>query len=277
MPIIDSQVHCYLPNTPQRPWAHPHDSHRPHVTGDEMVMAMDTVGVDGAILVSTKGMYDYDPSYVVEVQRAFPGRFAIVRPADPNNPAVADAIAEWKSTPGSVAVRLMIKGVAGVDPNSSGINAVAREAARVGFPLNFQCAGSLDAAMQVIDRHPNTRFVIDHLGIRQPRKTADPWDELPKVLDLARRPNAAIKISGACSLSAQALPHEDIWEPLEKIFKAWGLQRCLWGSDWTRTYRYFPYINAVAPFLLTPRLSDSDRAMLMGGACAKAYGWSPTK
>jgi hypothetical protein len=28
-------------------------------------------------------------------------------------------------------------------------------------------------------------------------------------------------------------------------------------------------------FRLTDRLGDSDRAMLMGGACAKAYGWSP--
>jgi L-fuconolactonase len=24
-------------------------------------------------------------------------------------------------------------------------------------------------------------------------------------------------------------------------------------------------------------VSDSERAMLMGGACAKAYGWSPKK
>ena len=33
--------------------------------------------------------------------------------------------------------------------------------------------------------------------------------------------------------------------------------------------------QAVEPFLKTDRLSDSERAMLMGGACAKAYGWSP--
>ena len=25
------------------------------------------------------------------------------------------------------------------------------------------------------------------------------------------------------------------------------------------------------------RLSEGERAMLMGGACAKAYGWSPKK
>jgi len=37
------------------------------------------------------------------------------------------------------------------------------------------------------------------------------------------------------------------------------------------------YEQAVEPFRQTDRLSDSERAMLMGGACAKAYGWSPKK
>ena len=36
-----------------------------------------------------------------------------------------------------------------------------------------------------------------------------------------------------------------------------------------------PYEQAVEPFLKTDRLSDSERAMLMAGATAKAYGWSP--
>jgi hypothetical protein len=35
------------------------------------------------------------------------------------------------------------------------------------------------------------------------------------------------------------------------------------------------YEQAVEPFLKTDRLSDTERAMLMGGACAKAYGWAP--
>jgi L-fuconolactonase len=33
----------------------------------------------------------------------------------------------------------------------------------------------------------------------------------------------------------------------------------------------------VEPFRRTKRLSDSERAMLMGGACAKAYRWTPKK
>jgi predicted TIM-barrel fold metal-dependent hydrolase len=278
MLIIDCQVHPFLPNTPQRPWASPHDDGRPHVTADEMVMAMDAVGVDGAIAVSPRGMYSFDPSYAVQVQRAHPDRFAIVRPVDPNNPAVGESIAEWKRTAGAVAVRLMLGAHLGVDPNPAGADVIAKEAARHGFPVNFQCSGNLDTAMALIDRHPQTRFVIDHLGIRQPRQypaKPEAWADLPKVLALAQRPNAVIKVSGACTLSAQPYPHDDIWDNLQRVFDAWGLDRCLWGTDWTRTYPLFPYINGVDPFRLTQRLSESDRAKLMGETCARVYGWKP--
>jgi hypothetical protein len=44
MTIIDSQVHAYEANTPKRPW-HSVPNWPDHVTGDEMVAAMDKVGV----------------------------------------------------------------------------------------------------------------------------------------------------------------------------------------------------------------------------------------
>ena len=52
------------------------------------------------------------------------------------------------------------------------------------------------------------------------------------------------------------------------------------GACGARTGRAFAVVNyeqGVEPFLKTDRLSDTERAMLMGGACAKAYGWSPKK
>ena len=51
----------------------------------------------------------------------------------------------------------------------------------------------------------------------------------------------------------------------------------MWGTDWTRAVAFLTYREGVDAFRLTDRLSDSDRAMLMGGACAKAYSWSPKK
>src|SRR6478672_8719316 len=97
MTIIDSQVHVYEANTPKRPW-HSVPNWPAHVTGDEMVAAMDKVGVDGAIFISAFSMYQYDASYAVEVQQAHPDRFAIVKPVNPDDPAVADVIADWKKT-----------------------------------------------------------------------------------------------------------------------------------------------------------------------------------
>jgi predicted TIM-barrel fold metal-dependent hydrolase len=148
------------------------------------------------------------------------------------------------------------------------------------LPVNFLCWGKLDEGMKLIDRHPNTRFIIDHLGLLQPRvppAPPQPWADLPKVLELAKRPNAVIKVSGACTLSKQPYPFPDIWDPLARVFDAWGFERCLWGTDWTRAFAVVNYEQAVRPFVETKRLSDSERAMLMGGATAKAYGWSPKK
>jgi predicted TIM-barrel fold metal-dependent hydrolase len=76
-------------------------------------------------------------------------------------------------------------------------------------------------------------------------------------------------------LSQKPYPFPDIWDPLARVFDAWGFDRCLWGTDWTRAYAVVNYERAVEPFFKTDRLSDSERAMLMGGACAKAYRWSP--
>ena len=83
MIVIDSQVHAYEANTPKRPW-HSVPNWPDHVTGDEMAAAMDKVGVDGAIFISAFSLYRYDASYAVEVQRAHPDRFAIVKPVDPD-------------------------------------------------------------------------------------------------------------------------------------------------------------------------------------------------
>src|ERR1700726_145336 len=92
------------------------------VTGDEMVAAMDKVGVDGAIFVSPFSMYRYDASYAVEVQKAHPGRFALVKPVDPDDPDVADVVADWKDTPGAVGIRIMLPKEAGPEPNDPGLD-----------------------------------------------------------------------------------------------------------------------------------------------------------
>ena len=121
MAVIDVQVHAYERNHPGRPWAG--QLHGPKsATGEEMVAAMDEVGVDAAIIVSTFNLYRYDASYALEVYAKYLERFRVVKPIDPANPAVDDVLAEWAKTTGAVGVRLMLREEQISDPTDPRLN-----------------------------------------------------------------------------------------------------------------------------------------------------------
>jgi L-fuconolactonase len=277
-PTIDSQVHAYERNHPERPWRNflrgPAE-----VTGDDMVAAMDAVGVDGALLVSPFTLYRYDASYALEVYAKHPGRFGLIKPFNPRSEAVAEEIAEWARTPGVVGARLMLTPRSG-DADDPGLNRILAACATAGIPLNVMCWGHLALVRELARRHPNTQVVIDHVGLSQPFAPPvppDPFAELPTVVSLAACDNVAIKISGACTLSHQPFPYPDIWEPLGQIFQAFGFDRCLWGTDWTRAVDLLTYEQGVEAFRVTDQLSEAERAALMGGSLVKIYNWSPNR
>ena len=278
MTTIDSQVHAYERNHAGRPWLA--TLHGPaEVTGDQMVAAMDAVGVDGALLVSPFAMYGFDASYALEVHAAHPRRFGVIKPVDPTDAKVAETIAQWAATPGTVGVRIMLNRAA-PDPADPGINRVLTAAAQHGLPVNLLAWGRLEQAKGLAARHPNTMVVIDHLGLQQPFEPpvpAQPFADLPKLLALASHDNVTVKISGACTLSHEPFPYKDLWDPLFRIFDAFGFDRCLWGTDWTRAVALLTYRQGVEAFRLTDRLSESDRAALMGGTLTRVYDWSPAK
>lgn len=279
MLTIDAQVHAYERNHPGRPWVgflHGPDE----VTGDDMVAAMDAVGVDGALLVSPYSMYRYDASYALQVYAKYPGRFGLIKPVDPTDPTVTETIAEWAATKGTVAIRIMMRDNVSTDPADAGLNRVLAAAARHSLPVNLLCSGRLEQAGELATRNPDTRLVIDHLGLQQPFEPpapAAPWAGLPEVLALAPHKNISVKISGACTLSHEPFPYKDIWDPLARMFDAFGFDRCMWGTDWTRAVGILTYQQGVEAFRVTDRLSDSERSALMGETLKRVYGWSPAK
>ncbi len=277
MLTIDAQVHAYERDHPGRPWAAALAG-PPEVTGDDMVRAMDAVGVDGALLISVFTMYRFDAAYAVGVHAAHPGRFALIKPVDPADPGVAEAIADWAAMDGTVAVRIMLNREVSGEPDDPGIKRILDAARRHSLPVNLLAWGRLDQAAGLAANNPETMLVIDHLGLEQPfhpPAPPEPFAELPKVLELAQYDNVAVKITGACTLSHQPYPYADIWDPLARMFDAFGFDRCIWGTDWTRAVNLLTYEQGVAPFRLTDRLSDGDRADLMGGTLQRIYDWAP--
>src|SRR5260370_15851649 len=165
-------------------------------------------------------------------------------------------------------------------PADPGLTGALAAAARHPLPVNLMCWGRLEQAGQLAARNPDTMLVIDHLGLQQPfapPAPAQPFADLPKVLALAAHDNVTIKISGACTLSHEPFPYSDIWDPLGRIFDAFGFNRCMWGTDWTRAVALLTYQQGVEAFRVTAPLSASDPPALMGETLTRLYNWSPSK
>ena len=274
--IIDSQVHAYEANNPSRPWQGFLQGPA-QATGDDMVKAMGEVGVDGALLVSPFSLYDYDASYALEVHRAHPDKFGLIKPFDVKSETIREDLLEWASIPSVVGARLMLSN-SGIQGIETGIREMFSAASDVDIPVNVYCSGNLSAFKELAKTYPNTQLVIDHLGLEQPfipPPPEDPFSDIGQVIEFSKFDNVAIKISGACTLSHRPFPYDDIWEPLERIFKAFGFERCMWGTDWTRAVELLTYEQGVESFRLTDSISDNERNMLMGGALSKIYNWQP--
>ncbi len=281
MLTIDSQVHAYERDRPERPWAGTLVGPA-EVSGDDMVAAMDAVGVDGALLVSPFSMYRYDASYALEVHARHPGRFGLIKPFDPNASDVGEEVVRWAGTPGVVGARIMLSdrfADGGLSADHPGLNQILAAGSASGIPINVLCWRKLDLVAELARRHPATELVIDHLGLAQPFQPPppeQPFADLPDVIALAQFDNVAIKVSGACTLSHAPFPYDDIWEPLGQIFRAFGFERCIWGTDWTRAVELLTYEQGVEAFRVTDQLTESERAALMGGSLARLYSWTPS-
>ena len=174
----------------------------------------------------------------------------------------------------------MMVGSVPKDPADPGLNRVLAAAADHGLPVNLLCWGRLDVVAGLAANNPNTRLVIDHVGLQQPFAPPapdQPFGDLPAVLSLAQYNNVVIKVTGACTLSQQGYPYADLWSPLGQIFEAYGFDRCLWGTDWTRAVELLTYEQGVEPFRLTDALAENERNALMGGTTAAIYNWMPNR
>ncbi len=277
-PVIDAQVHAYERDRPERPWIgflHGPDE----ATGDQMVAAMDQVGVDGALLVSPYSMYRYDASYALEVFEKHPTRFGLIKPFDPQAEDVIEQVIDWAKLDGTVGARIMLPDPFALEADDPGLNRILDAGRQADIPVNVLCWGNAPLLGRLAERNPDTQIVLDHLGLRQPFEPPppeNPFGDLPRVLSLADYDNVTIKITGACTLSHEPYPYPDIWGPLQRIFDAFGIDRCLWGTDWTRAVNLLTYAEGVDAFRHASVLSGTERNALMGGNIARIYRWQPS-
>ena len=147
-----------------------------------------------------------------------------------------------------------------------------------GLALCIYAPETPEGLHRVAEAYPDLQIVLDHMCLKQqPPYTlaADPFEMLPKVLELARHPNIAGKLSGMATMSAEAYPFADVWPAIHRIVEAFGPQRLMWGTDTTRTS--LPYRQELEFFSASNELIPADKAMILGGALEKIFKWAPRR
>ena len=96
-------------------------------------------------------------------------------------------------------------------------------------------ARELPAAVETVQRHPEVKFVLDHVAKRPPDDAA--WAE--GVAALAEQPNVSCKLSGLFTETDPA-------GTVERALRWFGPDRCMFGSDWPVSTLVADYGDAIA-------------------------------
>ncbi|MGP6170055.1 amidohydrolase family protein [Microbacterium sp. A196] len=273
MPVIDAQVHCFEANTPARPWTGP-GAGLPHATAQTNVDLMDENGVDSAVLVSPSLNYGTDATYAFEAAEAHPGRFAVIVPIDLARQHPEDLLDEISDRKYVAGLRHMLwTPEQRAALNSLRLDALWRGMVRAGLPLCVATRGETAEIAELAGRFPELTIVIDHLGLPSsptPPAPENPFTLLGTILQLAPLPNIAVKITGMPALSHERYPFADLHDAMHRTVDAFGAERVMWGTDWTRVHEFADYAAGVQ-WMLESGLDADELRLVRGESAARIF------
>ena len=274
MLIIDSQIHLWSPDVATRPWppARTRDAHGPALSAEQVLRVMDDAGVTRAVLVPPSWIGD-DNTDCIEAARRWPDRFAVMGRFDPMASGAHAALERWREQPGMLGVRLTFH-----HPRWSAWLADGSldwfwdDAERHHLPLMLFVPGQLRAIALIAARHPSLRIILDHLARPIDRRNDEAFADLDDLLALARHDNVAVKASALPCSSTEPYPFPGLERHIRRVYEAFGAQRMLWGTDYSRLP--VPYREALRHITQgLGFLSAEDREWILGLAAARWIDW----
>jgi L-fuconolactonase len=239
---------------------------------DDLARELSAAGVDAAVAVQARQTED-ETRWLLSIAAERPSLIAGVVgwvPLAAND--VGRRLDSYAADPKLIGVRHVVQGepdgfLARADFNR-GIATLPR------FDLAYDLlvvARQLPEAIAFVDRHPDVRFVVDHLAKPDnDRGTLEPWRT--HLTDLARRPNVWCKLSGG-------ITEADLdWTPgrlrpyFDAALDAFGPRRLMFGSNWpvcAAAGGYAKWIGAIRAW--AQPLSDDERGRLFRGTAIDAY------
>lgn len=194
-----------------------------------------------------------------------------------SEPTVEEVLAAYAPRPKMKAVRHVLQGE---DPSYMLSNEFNRGVAALRkHDLAYDILiyeRQLPQAIELVDRHPEQRFVLDHIAKPRIREgLIEPWRT--GIRELARRPHVWCKLSGMVTeADYRAWTEAQLRPYVEVVLEAFGPRRLMFGSDWPVCLvacEYERWSRIVRDFVSA--LSDEEQRLVLGEAAAEAYGLSP--
>src|ERR1700730_1708286 len=194
MQIIDSQVHVWPPNRPDRPLGQS-GLHRTPYSYQELLTGMDRAGVDRTILVPPS--FDKDRNdYVIEAVRKHPDRFGIMGRVSLKDGGGRSLLSRWKEQPGMLGVRLTFHRDAHRPWITDGTSDwFWGEAEENQIPVMVYAPERLAAVAEIAAGYPRLRIIVDRLGFARESMDEKAVAGADRVIALARHPNIYVKVS----------------------------------------------------------------------------------
>lgn len=275
MLIVDSQVHIWAPQTPEKPWATGDAAtpHRPEPLGhEELSREMDVAGVYRTIVVPPTWEADRNDTSL-EAARLYPDRFAVMGRLPLDQPSSRQRIATWKSQPGMLGIRVSFRfgrSQSWLDDGTADWFWDAAE--QYDLPVMVFAPQAVPKVGEIAARHPRLRLIIDHLGLStelRGKRLAPAIDALVKLAPLG---NVAVKASALPCYVTESYPFPSLHPHIRRVVEAFGPGRVFWGTD--LSHLPCPYREAVTLFTEElDFLSSADKEWIMGRAISEWLKW----
>lgn len=276
MLIIDSQVHIWRAETPDRPWFSP-AAHLPNPFGyQDLLRLMKDAGVGRAVLVPP-GWEGGRSDFALEAAAKYPDRFIVMGRIAVEKPEQAALLPRWKEQAGMVGIRLAFQKKHAQGWLSDGTaDWFWPEAERFDIPLMVFAPGQHDRLHEIARAHPRLRIIVDHMGLNR-EKDAPAAAAIERLIPLADCPNVAVKVTSVPFYSTEPYPYRNLHDALRRLIAAFGPERAFWGTDITRIWSLCTYKQCVMLFTeALDFLTADDLEWVMGRGIAKRLRWPVT-
>jgi predicted TIM-barrel fold metal-dependent hydrolase len=268
---VDSHAHVYdLQRYPFHASSGFHLQPNEVGTAEQFAAVLDAHGFTHGLLVNPLGGYGTDNRCLLDVLQRFAGRFKGVAVIAHDTP---EAEFDRMHTAGIVGLRFNLSFDTSPALDAPGAARTLQFARERGWfaQVHYHHGEKFVAALPAL-RASGMPIVVDHCGRPEARAGLDQVG-FRELLQLGREGNAWVKLSGAFRFGGP-FPYEAADPYVHALIDAFGIHRCVWGSDWPFLRASHRVDHASLLVALQRWLPDaSDRQKVLGDNPAKLFGF----